>query len=96
MKKLSLSIAGAIIVISLIIGGIYGGMKDWSKASPPETVHNEISNTDMSALMASMSIQQPQKPLTPPDFNLLSVAEEEIKLSDHRGKVVLLSFWTTW
>ena len=50
----------------------------------------------MSALMASMSIQQVPEPVTSPDFNLMSVAEQEIKLSDHRGKVVLLSFWTTW
>ena len=97
MGKLPLSIAASTIVITLVIGGIYGGMRDWLNASPnPETTHNETSSKDMAALMASMSIQQLPEPVTAPDFNLLSLAEEEIKLSEHRGKVILLSFWTTW
>ncbi len=30
------------------------------------------------------------------DFELLNMDEEKIKLSDFRGKVVLLNFWATW
>lgn len=31
-----------------------------------------------------------------PDFTLKNLAGQEVKLSDLRGKVVLVSFWATW
>ena len=31
-----------------------------------------------------------------PDFTLLDMAGKEKKLSDNKGKVVVLNFWTTW
>lgn len=31
-----------------------------------------------------------------PDFSLRTLSGERVKLSDYRGKVVLLSFWATW
>ncbi len=39
----------------------------------------------------------PVKKQTPAsDFQLMNMDEEKIKLSDYRGKVVLLNFWATW
>jgi peroxiredoxin len=31
-----------------------------------------------------------------PDFDLKTVTGEKLKLSDHKGKVVVLDFWATW
>ena len=31
-----------------------------------------------------------------PDFELTNTNGESVKLSDHRGKVVLINFWATW
>lgn len=31
-----------------------------------------------------------------PDFELPDLAEQEVRLSDYRGKVVFLNFWATW
>ena len=31
-----------------------------------------------------------------PDFVLKSIAGENIRLSEHRGEVVMLSFWAKW
>lgn len=33
---------------------------------------------------------------TAPDFNLKDVNGQSVKLSDYKGKVVLLNFWATW
>lgn len=31
-----------------------------------------------------------------PDFTLQDVSGKSVRLADHRGKVVFLTFWTTW
>jgi peroxiredoxin len=39
----------------------------------------------------------PQEPaIMAPDFSLPGTSEQEIKLSDYRGKIVLLNFWATF
>jgi peroxiredoxin len=43
-----------------------------------------------------MNIQEISKPAKAPEFELLSVTGERVSLKQYRGKVVLLSFWTTW
>lgn len=36
------------------------------------------------------------KGIAAPDFNLLTLDGQKVKLSDYRGKAVLLNFWATW
>jgi peroxiredoxin len=31
-----------------------------------------------------------------PDFELLNIQEEKVKLSDFENKIIVLTFWTTW
>lgn len=31
-----------------------------------------------------------------PDFRLETIDQGEVSLSEHRGHVVLINFWTTW
>ena len=59
----------------------------------------------MAAFSASADWQQPElshnltvvnKTIPASDFKLQNMDEENIKLSDYRGKVVLLNFWATW
>ena len=47
-------------------------------------------------LMGSMKISKVTKEISAPDFMLRNLSGETIRLSDYRGKVVLLNFWTTW
>lgn len=37
-----------------------------------------------------------KKTIAASDFELQNMDEENIKLSDYRGKVVLINFWATW
>lgn len=37
-----------------------------------------------------------KKVIPAPDFSLLTLEGKKLRLSDYRGKVVLINFWTTW
>lgn len=41
-------------------------------------------------------IQEEEEKIMAPDFTLLNKAGEEVSLSDYRGKIVFLNFFTTW
>ncbi|UNP27680.1 TlpA disulfide reductase family protein [Lysobacter gummosus] len=47
------------------------------------------------AARASTS-SQPRPGETPPDFLGLDLAGKPVKVSDHRGKLVVVSFWASW
>ncbi len=46
--------------------------------------------------VSSASAQNIRKNLTAPDFQLTLSTGKQVKLSDYRGKAVLLHFWATW
>jgi cytochrome oxidase Cu insertion factor (SCO1/SenC/PrrC family) len=58
-----------------------------------ESVNTKTSVAD---LMASLDIQHITKPISAQDFELPSVNGGKVSLSKYRGKVILLSFWSTW
>jgi thiol-disulfide isomerase/thioredoxin len=37
-----------------------------------------------------------RRPVTAPDFELRTLEDKRVRLSDFRAKVVLMNFWTTW
>lgn len=41
-------------------------------------------------------VQEFDTPVEAPDFVLKEVSGKEISLKEHRGKIVLLNFFTTW
>jgi peroxiredoxin len=47
-----------------------------------------------STVRAAVKAEQDRKPA--PDFNLKDSDGKPVKLSDYKGKVVLLNFWATW
>ena len=46
--------------------------------------------------MNALDIYRMEEPREAPDFDLDSLSGQRGRLSQYRGKYVLLTFWTTW
>ena len=70
------------IAMSLMLLSIGAVWIWWSSAPPGSTTQGDI--------------PAPQKGFLAPDFNLETVGHENYKLSDLRGKPILINFWASW
>ena len=52
--------------------------------------------TSQENLMSSMRISRFKEKIYAPDFVLKDLEGKNVRLSNLRGKVVLINFWTTW
>ena len=74
------------MTILIAIGcGQKGKMKE---ATRPSEIVNKMMSTDKS--------KRPDYAIKAPDFTLRTVQGELFKLSENRGKVIMLNFWGTW
>ncbi|MGW8310232.1 MAG: peroxiredoxin family protein [Thiogranum sp.] len=60
-------------------------------AIPAGLVHAQLISPEL-----SHELTRVEPPVVAPDFTLPDLDEETHKLSDYRGKVVMLNFWATW
>ena len=58
----------------------------------------ELTEADLriGELLEAANVYKFDNPVKAPDFNLTSVKGSNVGLNQHRGNIVLLSFWTTW
>jgi hypothetical protein len=95
--RISNKIFLTIAIILILLGSIYGGSRYFrGTLTEAAMADQKLTDADLSSLMTAMNIQKSEKPVLPPDFTLISIAEEQINLRQQRGKVVMLSFWATW
>ncbi len=43
-----------------------------------------------------LQINRFPEPVDVPDFSLVSIDGQNVKLSDYKGNIVFLNFWATW
>ena len=46
--------------------------------------------------LTALAAAQPRSIVTAPDFSLTTIDGKQLRLSDHKGEVILLDFWATW
>jgi len=64
-----------------------------SEEKSSEVVLSETVEVELGMLDPEATLEREQ---LAPDFALKTLSGEVVKLSDYRGKLVLLNFWTTW
>lgn len=78
-------VIAAVVLITLLTVAIVQAMD--KKTEPGNT------NTDASQAVTSEGLKVGEKA---PDFELKTLTGETVKLSDLKGKKVMLNFWATW
>ncbi|RHW41957.1 TlpA family protein disulfide reductase [Neobacillus notoginsengisoli] len=90
MNKNLLSIAIIILAIAIVFVNVW---KPFEKEAANSITEEEIS-TD--ADIPGVDLSEVEEGKLAPDFELTTLNGETVKLSDYKGKKVILNFWATW
>ncbi|UAL47937.1 redoxin domain-containing protein [Sutcliffiella horikoshii] len=90
MNKNLLSIAIILLAVAIIFVNV------WEKPASEE--NSEATSVDVTKdeSIPGVDLGEVQEGNQAPDFTLTTLEGEELKLSDYRGKKVILNFWATW
>ena len=88
-----------IIIAALLVAIVAGAAILYDKLSQEYSGNNLVENTPQESeegehQESEDGTQQEENPA--PDFTVLDYEGNEVKLSDYRGKPVVLNFWATW
>lgn len=87
MKKNSALIIGIIVSVAVFVG-VYFLYDKLSTDYAPDNLVSQTETTDKT--------DNDVKDYTAPDFTVTDENGKEVKLSDFKGKPVVLNFWATW
>jgi thiol-disulfide isomerase/thioredoxin len=93
LNKKLLSITIILLAAVIIIINLWNPFQSEKKVIAPENI-TEDSPTDEDIPGADLSQDLEGNPA--PDFTLSTLEGESVKLSDYKGKKVILNFWATW
>ncbi|HEY4552614.1 MAG TPA: redoxin domain-containing protein [Bacillaceae bacterium] len=89
MNKNLLSIAILVLAVAIVIVNLW-------KPSPPEASKDSEQDITASEEIPGADLRKELEGNEAPDFELTTLDGEAAKLSDYRGKKVILNFWATW
>jgi cytochrome oxidase Cu insertion factor (SCO1/SenC/PrrC family) len=84
------------ILISVLAGGTYSCQTDKTEKADRSASAETGLEPNIADMVTSMNLYAFNEIVKAPDFELMSVKGERVSLSQHRGQVILLSFWATW
>ena len=80
-----------IVLVFVLI--VFDGLTEWSAAS--QTVAT-IDSQETDQLFRDMRVLKIPRILPPVDIELIDLNDRKVRISDFKGKIVFLNFWTTW
>lgn len=92
----------SILMIILVLGfpaglGMYGcSQNSLDDQNPGHSDASGKADQSIAELMKTVGVYHFERQVPAPQFDLKSVRGDTLSLDQFRGKVVLLSFWTTW
>jgi len=96
MKKNLNIIIWIVVICAIMIAAytFYSKNKPQSLATPSQqTVPSQTASSQQTD--ATNQSSQSSNPMAP-DFNLKDLNGKDVKLSDYKGKIVILNFWAVW
>lgn len=94
MNKNRFSIVIILLVAAIAIVNLW---KPWhTEANKKKTEHAVEEENPVSKNIPGADLSKVQEGKPAPDFNLTTLDGETVKLSDYKGKKVILNFWATW
>jgi len=82
-----------IAIMSFFVAPTITSYSSWAATAAME---NGEADQELDRLLGALSLFKVSPPGRPVEFSLKDLSGDEIRISDFRGKIVFLNFWTTW